>query len=113
MADSGRPPRRRWTPLPSTNRAPTSLRDALDTLASTMGLSNVDSTQALLVDWPDIVGAQLADKCKPQSLRDQVLTVKAHDHQWATELRWMTNLIIERCCEALGADAVTEVRIIR
>jgi predicted nucleic acid-binding Zn ribbon protein len=41
------------------------------------------------------------------------LTIEASDQQWATELKWMTSLLIERCCDALGLDAVTEVRIIR
>ncbi|MGY9081059.1 MAG: DciA family protein [Acidimicrobiales bacterium] len=89
------------------------MRSALDNLASTLGLTNVDSINALFVDWPEIVGEQLAKHCVPRSLRDQVLTIEASDQQWATELKWMTSLLIERCCDALGLDAVTEVRIIR
>lgn len=78
-----------------------------------MGMTNVDSINALFVDWPEIVGEHLAQHCVPRSLRDQVLTIEATDQQWATELKWMTSLLIERCCVALGDDAVTEVRIIR
>lgn len=78
-----------------------------------MGMTNVDSINALFVEWPDIVGEHLAQHCVPRSLRDQVLTIEATDQQWATELKWMTSLLIDRCCEALGADAVTDVRIIR
>lgn len=89
------------------------MRSALDSLASTMGLTDVDSINALFVDWPEIVGEQLAEHCKPRSLRDQKLTIEASDQQWATELTWMRPIIIERCCEALGADSVTEVRVLR
>lgn len=78
-----------------------------------MGLTDVDSINALFVDWPDIVGEQLAEHCKPRSLRDQTLTIQASDQQWATELTWMRPIIIERCCEALGEDSVTTVRILR
>ncbi len=105
--------KRAWTPLPTHSKAPTPLLNALDNLASTLGLTNVESINALFVDWPEIVGEQLAQHCKPRSLRDRVLTIEASDQQWATELKWMTSLLVERCCDALGADAVTDVRIVR
>jgi len=107
------PGRRSWTPLPSSNRAPTPILSSLDNLAATLGLTSVDAMNALLVDWSDIVGEHLSEQCKPVTLRDQMLTIEAKDQQWATELRWMTALIIERCCDALGSEAVTDVRILR
>lgn len=103
---------RGWTPLPGKS-APVPLRGALDNLASTLGLTNVDSVNALFLEWPAIVGEDLATRCTPRSLRNRVLTVEAADQQWATELKWMTSLIIDRCCEALGPEAVDEVRIKR
>ena len=105
--------KRSWTPLTTHAPAPVPLRSALDNLASTLGLTNVDSINALFVDWPEIVGEQLAQHCKPRSLRDQVLTIEASDQQWATELKWMTTPLIDRCCAALGPDTVTSVRIVR
>lgn len=78
-----------------------------------MGMTNVDGINALFVDWPEIVGEQLAEHCKPRSLRDHLLTIEASDQQWATELTWMRPMIIDRCCEALGEGAVAEVRILR
>jgi len=105
--------RRAWTPLPTHSRAPAPLRSTLDNLASTFGLTDVDSIRALFLEWPEIVGEDLATRCTPRSLRRQVLTIEAVDQQWATELKWMTSLIIDRCCEALGPDAVVEVRITR
>ena len=110
---NGRRGKRGWTPLPTYSSAPTPLLSALDNLASTMGLTNVDSINALFVDWPEIVGEQLAQHCAPRSLRDQILTIEASDQQWATELKWMTSLLMERCCAALGPGAVTDVRIVR
>jgi len=105
--------KRGWTPLPTHSSAPTPLRSALDNLASTFGMTDVDSINALFVEWPEIVGEHLAEHCKPRSLRDQVLTIEASDQQWATELKWMTSLLMERCCAALGDEAVTSVRIVR
>ena len=90
---------------------PTELRASLDRLASTLGMTSVDSVNALMIDWPDIVGPELAVHCKPRRLRDRVLVVEASDRQWATELQWMTTLLAERCCDALGEGAVEAVRV--
>lgn len=108
-----RPSRRGWKPLPTYTTAPTPMRDALDNLASTLGMTDVDSINSLFVDWPQIVGEHLAKHCKPRSLRKRVLTIEASDQQWATELTWMSSLLIERCCLALGPGTVESVRIIR
>lgn len=113
VSDRGAGSRRNFTPLPDASRPPTPIRAALDTLASTMGMTDVDGINALFVDWPLIVGEHLAAHCRPRSLRDRVLTIEASDQQWATELRWMSGLLIERCDSALGPGSVSEVRISR
>ncbi len=104
--------RRAWQPLRG-KASPVPVRDALDQLASTMGLASVDGINRLFLAWPDIVGPELAAQCSPKRLSDATLVVEAVDQQWATELRWMTQLIADRCCEALGEGAVTEVKIVR
>ena len=114
--DAAADPRRsgpRFTPLPSHSNAPTPVRASLDHLAQTLGMTDVDSINALFLDWAAIVGAELANRCSPRSLRDRILTIEAVDQQWATELQWMQNLLIERCCDALGPGAVESVRIVR
>ena len=103
----GRP----WEPLPGRSAAPRPVRESLDHLAATMGLASVESIDRLFLSWSEIVGPDVARHCRPKRLTDGVLTVEAVDHQWATELSWMTSLITERCCGALGPEAVTEVRI--
>ena len=108
----GRRPRRRsWEPLPTWSAEPTPVRDALDTLASTMGLASVDGINRLFLSWAEIVGDDVAAHCSPKRLSEGVLTVEAIDRQWATELSWMTALIAERCNDALGPDQVETVRI--
>ena len=70
-----------------------------------MGLTNVDSINALFVDWPEIVGEQLAQHCAPRSLRDQILTIEASDQQWATELKRQPQLPF-RVQQSLGFNVV-------
>lgn len=108
VSGRGRP----WEPLPGRGSVPTPVRDALDHLAATMGMASIESIDRLFLSWAEIVGPDVADHCRPKRLSDEVLTVEAFDQQWATELSWMTELIAERCCAALGEGAVREVRII-
>lgn len=89
------------------------MRSSLDHLASTLGLSSVDSVNELFLNWVEIVGADVGAHCEPVRLQDACLTVRAADQQWAIELQWMTTLIAERCCTALGPEAVVEVKIVR
>lgn len=104
--------RRSWEP-PRGKAKPVPVRDALDQLASTMGLASVDGINRLFLAWGDIVGDELAAHCSPKRLTDGILIVEAIDHQWATELKWMTQLIADRCCEALGEGTVSDVKISR
>lgn len=104
--------RRGWEPLPG-KAAPVPVSEALNQLASTLGLSSLDAIQQLFLAWPEVVGSELADHCRPRRLERGELTITASDQQWATELSWMTSLLIERCNGVLGSDEVTEVRIRR
>lgn len=88
---------------------PTPFGESLDHLAATMGLGSVDGIRKLFLAWPDVVGADLATHCEPKRIDAGVLTISAADRQWATELSWMTELIAQRCCDALGEGSVTEV----
>lgn len=103
---------RGWEPLPG-KRQPTPVSDTLNTLASTLGLGSVAGIDKLFLSWPDVVGEDLATRCSPKRLTDGCLVVAAVDAQWATELSWMTDLIMERCNDALGEPAVSEVKISR
>lgn len=112
--DSGRSRGRRGIePLPTQYKAPTPMRRSLDQLASTMGLGSVDGVNELFLRWREIVGDEVGAHCEAVRLEGGCLTVRASDQQWAIELKWMTTLIAERCCAALGPHAVTEVKIIR
>lgn len=103
---------RGWQPLPG-KAAPVPVSEALDQLASTLGLSSLDAIQQLFLAWPDVVGSELADHCRPRRLERGELTIVASDQQWATELSWMTTLLVDRCNSVLGSDEVSAVRIRR
>lgn len=113
MARRRRKERRPWSPLPNDYDSPEPLRSALDNLASTLGLASVDHVNTLFLQWAEVVGENLSNQCEPIRLERGELTIRAADSQWATELRWMGPLVVERCEIVLGDTSVTKVRIVR
>jgi len=96
-------------PLPDHQRAPKPLSTGLDRVMRSLGLPSVDSLGLLFARWSEIVGDELANLCKPMSLHRGRLVIGAVDHAWATELRWMEKILIDRCAASLGSGVVTTV----
>lgn len=98
-------------PLPDRHRAPKPLNEGLDRVVRSLGLPSADSLGMVFSRWSDIVGDELAGQCEPVSLNRGRLVVRAADQAWATELRWLTNVLIDRCATTLGTGVVTSVQI--
>lgn len=61
--------------------------------------------------WDDIVGPELARRCVPVRVAGGVLTIRAVDQTWATQLTYMERDLIRRAAEVLGRGVVVRVRI--
>jgi predicted nucleic acid-binding Zn ribbon protein len=62
--------------------------------------------------WNEVMGDRLGPKTAPASLEDGVLTVTASDPVWGVQARFLHEEIRRKVNEALGSDAVREVRIV-
>lgn len=92
-------------------RDPASLGDQMDRLLLDRGW-NVDvAVGAVMGRWADIVGANVAEHCKPVTFSDGVLTVRADSTAWTTQMRLMSSSILGRLETEVGKDAVTELRV--
>jgi predicted nucleic acid-binding Zn ribbon protein len=91
------------------------VKESLDAIARRLGAPRADSLGALFNRWSEIVGEGIAAHATPRSLRRGTLIVAVDDPAWATELRSMTPMILERCAAVAGADMVAriEVRVAR
>lgn len=96
-------------PLPHHHRAPKPLNHGLDRVLRSLGLPTADSAAQLFHRWSEIVGEELAGLCQPVSVTRGRLVIKASDHAWATELRWMEQTLVDRCAATLGTGVVTSV----
>lgn len=62
-------------------------------------------------EWAGVVGASVAARSAPESLRRGVLTVRASSGAWATELTLLSRALAEKANAFLGGDLVREVRV--
>jgi len=61
--------------------------------------------------WDQIVGADLAEHCHPESFADGVLAVRADSTAWATQVRLLAGTLLARLNEDLGTGTVTSLSV--
>lgn len=88
--------------------APRPLAAALGDLTATIAPA---STLARVQErWRHAVGPEIAASASPTAERDGVLTVSCESAVWAQELDLMGATVVERLNEALGVEALRELR---
>lgn len=105
------PNRRRWSGARSSPRDPQQLGDAFAALAKREGWSHGIQRGRVLSEWSAVVGPELAAKTEPVSLTDGELVIAAASTAWATELRMMSRVLLERIERIVGAGVVTRIVI--
>ena len=93
-------------------RDPALLGDQLDRLLVDRGWKVDVAVGSVMGRWPEIVGADIAAHVEPVSFADGVLTVRADSTAWATQIRLLSSSLLARVEEAIGAGAVTELRVV-
>lgn len=89
---------------------PSDIKNLLMGLAEKWGLKEPASVAKLFSEWEQIVGPQVAAKCRPVTLKDGILRLSTDSPAWAGELRYLAPQIRQRVNEALGKPLVDEVR---
>lgn len=60
------------------------------------GLKNIYVVSELLDKWPEIVGAQLAEKTTPLAIKEKVLLIRTVNPGWSHQLTLLKPLILGR-----------------
>lgn len=95
-----------------TGRDPVLFGDTLSRLAAERGWSEPLSVGGVVGRWREVVGAEIAEHCTPETFEDGLLVVRADSTTWATNLRLLTGRLLGRLAEEVGPDVVTEVRVL-
>ena len=65
---------------------------------------------AIVASWSEIVGGEVAAKCRPTSLKAGVLRVRTDSPAWASEFRYLAAEVIRRINAQFGREVVKEVK---
>jgi predicted nucleic acid-binding Zn ribbon protein len=106
----GRPPEAR-SGSGADARDPVLLGAAIQRLVDERGWEDTTTAAGVLANWDRLVGPDIAEHCRPESLLDGVLVLVAESTAWATQLRLMTTALRSRLREQVGEGVVTSVTV--
>jgi hypothetical protein len=86
----------------SSDDDPVTLSASLDGVVKSLRGPSRRAVGGLFGRWGDAVGAQVADHVRPLKLDGGVLTVEVDDPAWATQIKFLTPMIIERLASVAG-----------
>ncbi|NPC98784.1 DciA family protein [Nocardioides sp. zg-DK7169] len=68
--------------------------------------------QGVFGRWEQLVGAEIAQHCTPESFADAKLVVRTDSTAWATQLRLLAPTLVRRLNEELGHGTVTVIDVL-
>ena len=104
--------------MPRWNRddmGPRSLDASLDAVSRKLGVKDSRGLGRLFAHWAEIVGPAMAEHVRPVRLDKEALVVTVDHPAWATQVRRMGDLLLDRVAEDTGAarPGRVEVRVQR
>jgi predicted nucleic acid-binding Zn ribbon protein len=87
----------------------------LDALSRRFGLAGAGGLGRLFSQWPEIVGAAMAEHVKPVRIDASSLVVTVDHPAWGTQVRRLGDTILDRAAQHAGVErpARLEVRVQR
>jgi predicted nucleic acid-binding Zn ribbon protein len=105
-------PRRRWTGPHPGDDDPQLLGSLVDSLVTQQDWTAHTKVGAVFGRWDALVGPDIAEHCRPQSLSEGELLVVAESTAWATQLRLLAPTILGKLRAQVGGDVVTKLRVV-
>ena len=90
-------------------RDPVRFGDMISRLVAERGWQDTTAAASVLANWDRLVGAEIAEHCRPSSLQDGELVLVAESSAWATQLRLMSRTLVARLAERVGPGVVQTV----
>lgn len=92
-------------------RDPQPLGRTIDRLLAERGWEVPAAVAGVMSRWDQIVGAEVAAHCRPESFEDGRLVLSADSTAWATQVRLLSPALLRRLGEELGPGTVREVTV--
>lgn len=103
--------RKEWSGPGPDPRDPQPFGAVLDKLVKSRGWQRPAAEATLFGQWERMVGAEVAQHCRPVKLTDGELTVEAVSTAWATQLRLLAGSLLKQIAGQIGHNVVTKLRI--
>lgn len=87
-----------------------SVGDLVGQVLGDLGLDGVALAHRIGEQWPEIVGSQVAEHCRPKGLRGEVLELEVDSPVWSQQLQLRKTEILAKLAERLGPEAPRELR---
>jgi len=105
------PEDQRWSGPGSDERDPALLGASIEQVVRDREWEDTLRTAGIPARWPQIVGADIADHCRPERLEAGVLTCVAESTAWATQIRLLAPTILARLRADLCPGVVERLRV--
>ncbi len=93
-------------------RDPKPLFAEISALTKQRGWQSSLDVGALLGRWPELVGVDVAAHCQPETCDPPALVVRASSTTWATQLRLMSQALLDRLERELGRRIIDDITIL-
>ena len=90
---------------------PRSLDASLDAVSRRLGMRDSRGLGRLFAHWPEIVGDGMAEHVRPIRLDRESLVVSVDHPAWATQVRRMGDLLLDRVAEETGSARPLRVEV--
>ena len=93
------------------DRDPQSVGNALSRLTAEHGWTTELAVHGVFGRWETIVGTEVATHCRPEHFVDGRLSVRADSTAWATQVRLLAPMVVQRLNDELGDGTVTRIEV--
>lgn len=113
MKRTAKAPRRRYSPEPGqSGRDPEGVGTVFSRMLADRGWKSPVAVGSVLARWNEIVGAEIAAHCVPESFDADTVLVRCDSTAWATQLRLITPQVLQRFDAELGPGVVTRLSVV-
>ncbi|MBF5083266.1 DUF721 domain-containing protein [Quadrisphaera sp. INWT6] len=90
-------------------RDPQTVSSSIGRLVSERGWRTPVAVGGVMGRWEQVVGAEVAAHCEPETFAEGELVVRADSTAWATQVRLLSAAVLRRLGEELGEGVVTRL----
>ena len=96
---------------PRSQQEPVPVADSLTRVTRRWSMADPSALAAVFSHWESLVGAEISDHAKPQSLHGGVLVLEVDHPAWASQLRFMSDELAKTINSATEPGLVESVRV--